>query len=142
MTMKTTEILLNLVLRLSDPEAFKRALQRKKSGLKGTEVSVDGHRYVNGTGNSFSEKEKGKEKKKSRKERDAIARREIEESWDVPPPLVVDSVNSSSRSFNTLPLGPPESLCLTGAQQYVVGCVFNFESRDDEDSNDSESYAW
>ena len=90
---------------LSDPEAFKRALQRKKSGLKGPELSVDGHRYVNGTSSSFSEKEKGK--KKSRKERDAIARREIEESWDVPPPLVVDSVNSSSRSFNTLPPASP-----------------------------------
>ena len=94
---------------LSDPEAFKRALQRKKSGLKGAEMSVNGHRYVNGTSSSFSEKEKGKENKKSRKERDAIARREIEESWDVPPPRVVDSVNSSSRSFNTLPLGPPAS---------------------------------
>jgi hypothetical protein len=94
---------------LSDPEAFKRALQRKKSGLKGSEMSVNGHRYVNGTSSSFSEKEKGKEKKKSRKKRDAIARREIEESWDVPPPSVVDSVNSSSRSFNTLPLGPPAS---------------------------------
>ena len=89
---------------LSDPEAFKRALQRKKSGLKGAEVSVNGHRYVNGTSSSFSEKEKGKENKKSRKERDAIARREIEESWDVPAPSVVDSVNSSSRSFN-----PPAS---------------------------------
>ena len=94
---------------LSDPEAFKRALQRKKSGLKGAEMPVNGHRYVNGTSSSFSEKEKGKENKKSRKERDAIARREIEESWDVPPPRVVDSVNSSSRSFNSLPLGPPAS---------------------------------
>ena len=89
---------------LSDPEAFKRALQRKKSGLKGAEVTVNGHKYVNGTSSSFSEKEKGKENKKSRKERDAIARREIEESWDVPPPSVVGSVNSSSRSFN-----PPAS---------------------------------
>ena len=94
---------------LSDPEAFKRALQRKKSGLKGAEMPVNGHRYVNGASNSFSEKEKGKENKKSRKERDAIARREIEESWDVPPPKVVDSVNPSSRSFNALPLGPPAS---------------------------------
>ena len=91
---------------LSDPEAFKRALQRKKSGLKGTEISVNGHKYVNGTNSHFSEKEKGKETKRSRKERDAIARREIEESWDVPPPSVVGSVNSSSRSF---PLGPPAS---------------------------------
>ena len=91
---------------LSDPEAFKRALQRKKSGLKGVEMSVNGHRYVNGTSSSFSEKEKGKETKKSRKERDAIARREIEESWDVPPPKVVDS---SSRSFNKLPLNPSAS---------------------------------
>ena len=90
---------------LSDPEAFKRALQRKKSGLNVAEMSVNGHRYVNGSGSSFSEKEKGKESKKSRKERDAIARREIEESWDVPPP----SVNSSSRSFNMLQLGPSAS---------------------------------
>ena len=91
---------------LSDPEAFKKALQRKKSGLKGAEMSVNGHRYVNGTSSSFSEKEKGKENKMSRRERDAMARREIEESWDVPPPKVVDSVSSSSRSF---PLGPPGS---------------------------------
>ena len=91
---------------LSDPEAFKRALQRKKSGLKGAEMSINGHGYVNGTTSSFPEKEKGKETKKSRKERDAIARREIEESWDIPPPKVVDS---SSRSFKTLPLGPPAS---------------------------------
>jgi hypothetical protein len=59
---------------------------------------------VNGTSSSFSEKEKGN--KKSRKERDAIARREIEESWDIPPPKVIDS---SSRSFNTLPPGPRAS---------------------------------
>ena len=94
---------------LSDPEAFKRALQRKKSGLKEAEISVNGHRCINGTSSSFSEKEKGKENKKSRKERDAIARREIEESWDVPAPKVVDSVSSSSKSFNTLPQGPPAS---------------------------------
>ena len=94
---------------LSDPEAFKRALQRKKSGLKEAETSVNGHRYVNGTSSPFSEKEKGKGSKKSRKERDAIARREIEESWDVPPSKVVDSVSSNSRSFNTLQQGPPAS---------------------------------
>ena len=103
---------------LSDPEAFKKALQRKKSGLKGAEMSDNGHRHVNGTtSNSFSEKEKGKEKKKSRKERDAIARREIEESWDVPPPKVVDSVNLNSGSFNTLSLGPPASPSPRGSQE-------------------------
>jgi len=131
---------------LSDPEAFKKALQRKKSGLKEVETSVNGHRYVNGTSSPFSEKEKGKENKKSRKERDAIARREIEESWDIPPPKVVDSVvNSSSRSFNTFTAGSScitVSSCLTETQQYIVGNDINFGSRDDEDSNNSKSYAW
>ena len=95
---------------LSDPEAFQKALQRKKSGLMGIEESVNGHRYVNGTSSSFSEKEKGRRNKKSKKERDAMARREIEESWDVPPPpSFVDSVTSNSRSFSMVPLGPPAS---------------------------------
>ncbi|KAF8799733.1 hypothetical protein BYT27DRAFT_7217468 [Phlegmacium glaucopus] len=93
---------------LSDPEAFKKALQRKKSGLKGVELSVNNHRYVNGTSsNSFPEKEKGKKTKKSKKERDAIARREIEESWDIPPPSPADSF--ASRPFNMVPVGPPAS---------------------------------
>ena len=92
---------------LSDPEAFKMALQRKKSGLKGAEVPLptNGHKYVNGDSSPFSEKEKGR-KNKSKKEREAIARREIEESWDVPS-LLADSV--TSRSFNMVPLGPPAS---------------------------------
>lgn len=93
---------------LSDPEAFKKALQRKKSGLKGAEVvSVNGHRYTNGTNSSVPEKEKGRKTKKSKKERDAIARREIEESWDIPPPSSSDFF--ASRSFSMVPVGPPAS---------------------------------
>ena len=92
---------------LSDPEAFKRALQRKKSGLQGGEVAVNGHRHMNGTSSPFSEKGKGKKTKKSKKERDVIARREIEESWDLPPPSLVDSI--APRSFDMVPLGPPAS---------------------------------
>ena len=91
---------------LSDPAAFKKALQRKKSGLKGVEVSVNGHRHLNNTGNSIPEKEK-RRKNKSKKERDAIARREIEESWDIPPPSLVNSVTPSS--FDMVPLSPPAS---------------------------------
>ena len=95
---------------LSDPEAFKKALQRKKSGLKGAEVSVNGHGYMNSTSSSFSDKEKGRKNKKSKKERDAIARREIEESWDIPPPpSLAGLVTSGSRSFNVESLGPPAS---------------------------------
>jgi hypothetical protein len=95
---------------LSDPAAFKKALQRKKSGLKGaTEVIPVNNRHVNGTsGNPFSEKEKGRKNKKSKKERDAIDRREIEESWDVPPPSLAQSV-TSTRSYNMVPLSPPAS---------------------------------
>jgi hypothetical protein len=74
-------------------------LQRKKSGLKAAEVSVNGHRNVNGVS---GEKEKGRRNRKNKKER-----REIEESWDIPPPSFVDPV--ASTSFNMLPVGPPAS---------------------------------
>jgi hypothetical protein len=84
---------------LSDPEAFKKALQRKKSGLKAAEVPVNGHRNVNGVS---GEKEKGRRNRKNKKER-----REIEERWDIPPPSFVDPV--ASTSFNMLPVGPPAS---------------------------------
>jgi hypothetical protein len=74
---------------------------------------VNGHRNVNGVS---GEKEKGRRNRKNKK-----GRREIEESWDIPPPSFVDPV--ASTSFNMLPGGSAcvtVSLHLAGAAQYVI----------------------
>ncbi|KIM42365.1 hypothetical protein M413DRAFT_132496 [Hebeloma cylindrosporum] len=92
---------------LSDPAAFDQALRNRKSAVN--------LRVHNGVGSSAlpngNYSPSGSVKKigrKSRKERDAKAREEIERSWDIPPPSPASTSGTSSRETDIL-FGPPAS---------------------------------
>jgi len=101
---------------LSNPEAFNRALKEKKSAvsLRSLNGSVNGngtHR-VNGSTPTSEEKGKGKNRRKTRKERDAKARDEIEQSWDTPSSPTVSRAPAASQMdmlFSSARLAPSSS---------------------------------
>lgn len=92
---------------LSDPAAFDQALRNRKSA-----VNLRVHNGVSSSplpNGNYSPSGAGKKSgRKSRKERDAKAREEIERSWDIPPPSPA-STSGTSYKDNDILFGPPAS---------------------------------
>ncbi|CAA7268390.1 unnamed protein product [Cyclocybe aegerita] len=105
---------------LSDPEAFKKVLQSKRSAVSlrtsqsNASLSTNGHGrvHVNGASPPSEEKEKskGRRNRRSKKERDAKAKEAIEQSWDFPPPSpAASNASHTSQSLMSLLNGEPAS---------------------------------
>jgi hypothetical protein len=92
---------------LSDPAAFDQALRNRKSA-----VNLRVHNGINSSplpnGNCSPSGTGKKSARKSKKERDAKAREEIERSWDIPPPSPASTSGTSFRDSDIL-FGPPAS---------------------------------
>ena len=90
---------------LSDPAAFDQALRNRKSAVNlRVHNGVDSSPLPNGNcSSSGTGKKCGR---KSKKERDAKAREEIERSWDIPPP---SPASTSGSRENDILFGPPAS---------------------------------
>jgi len=92
---------------LSDPAAFDQALRNRKSAVNlRVHNGVDSSPLPNGNYSPSGAGKKGG--RKSKKERDAKAREEIERSWDIPPPSPASTSGTSSRDLDIL-FRPPAS---------------------------------
>ena len=92
---------------LSDPVAFDQALRNRKSAVNlRVHNGVGSSPLPNGNCSPSGAGKKGG--RKSKRERDAKAREEIERSWDIPPPSPASTSGTCSRDSDIL-FGPPAS---------------------------------